>query len=94
MKRRVLGALALSILSFAGPYARSPQPVEIITAKVDRYLLLPQLLSPDWFFMEQPRLGKPLPRPPAENPASSRMRGTSPRMRRGDAPGRRETCRK
>lgn len=33
-------------------------PVEILRATVGRYLLLPSLLSPEWFHLEEPRLGK------------------------------------
>ena len=33
-------------------------PIEILRAKVGRYLLMPKLLSPDWFHLEEPKLGK------------------------------------
>ena len=58
MRRRlgVVGVLAIATLS---QHVRGAETaVEIVRAKVDRFALAPRLLSPDWFFLDQRRVGK------------------------------------
>ena len=57
-------ALAGLLIALAGVTSSSPpglaagRAVEIIGAKVDRFGLLPTLLAPEWFVLEQRNVGK------------------------------------
>lgn len=54
----LFASLALAFAGRAGPQAQPSQLLEIITAEVDRHLLAPALLSPEWFFLDQRLVGK------------------------------------
>lgn len=52
----VLLVLGTAVLP-AGLRGDADAPVEILKATVGRYMLVPKLLSPDWFHLDEPRLG-------------------------------------